>query len=268
MKNWRKIWDSVAHDYNVIWEVPDYTPILRSIVQETRIDLGMNVLDVATGTGIVSIEVAKKVGEYGMVLGIDFSKPMLKQALKKTKAQGLRNIDFILADAHYMPFPQRYFDAVTSCFTFAFLSNPQKAAEEMARVVRFGGRVASVEWEKPPFDFWAEFREKGGIRDFRESELIKILCNSGFKKIRTKRIQVLHRRPNVSEELVKKSQLLAAKLMGLKESNAEWFFTKIRDEYKKLPAEKKRVWLPVLYVGIKYFKRAKTESFSPATMFT
>lgn len=251
MKYRRRIWDSVAQDYDVIWEVPDYTPILRSIVQEAEIDLDMKVLDIATGTGTVSIEVAKKVGEYGMVLGIDFSKLMLKQAVKKTKALGLHNVDFILADAYNLPFPDKYFDAVTSCFTFAFLSNPQKAANEMARVVRSGGRVASVEWEKPPLDFWAELRKEGGIRDFLESELIKILHNSGFSRIRTKRIKVLHRRPYVSEELVNKSQLLEAKLMGLKGNDAEWFFPKIRKEFKKLPPEKKRDWLPVLCVGIR-----------------
>jgi len=251
MKHRRRIWDSVAQDYDTIWEVPDYTPILRSIVRYARIDLGMKVLDVATGTGIVGIGVSKRVGEYGMVLGIDFSKPMLKQAVKKAKARSLHNIDFILGDVHNLPFPQEYFDAVTSCFTFAFLSNPQKVANEMARVVTYGGRVVFVEWEKPPLDFWAEQREKGDIRDFPESELIKILHNSGFRKIRTKRIQVSHRRPNVSEESVKKSQLLAAKMMGLKEDEAEGFFQRVREEYDKLPPERKHGWLPVLYAGIK-----------------
>ena len=211
----------------------------------------MKVLDVATGTGIVGIEVAKKIGEYGMVLGIDISRPMLKQAVKKTKALRLHNFDFMLADAHNLPLLPKYFDAVTSCFTFAFLSNPQRAANEMARVIKPKGRVASVEWEKPPLGFWAELRQKHGIHDFLESELTNILYNSGFRRIRTSRIQILHKRPNVSEELVKKSQLLAVKLLGLKEKDAEWFFPKIREEYAKVPPEKKRGWLPVLYVGIR-----------------
>jgi ubiquinone/menaquinone biosynthesis C-methylase UbiE len=212
--------------------------------------VGKRVLDIATGTGMVGIEVAKNVGEYGMVLCIDFSKPMLKQAVKKIKVLGLNNIDFILADTHNLPFPEECFDAVTSCFAFVFLFNPQKTANEITRVVRTGGRVTFVEWEKPPLDFWAEARKKAGICDFLESELIKILHNAGFRKIRTKRIQVLHRRPNVSEELVKKSQLLTATLMGLKEKDAEGFFAKVREEYQKLSPEK-RGWLPVLYVGIK-----------------
>jgi len=259
MKYPRQMWDEVAKDYDVIWEVPDYTPIFQSIIQEAQIDLGMKVLDVATGTGVIGIEVAKKVGESGMVLGIDFSRLMLKQAMKKIKALGMRNIDFVLADVHNLPLPDKNFDVLASCFTFAFLSNPQSATEEMSRVVKLGGRLASVEWEKPPLDFWAESRQKGGIHDFSESELIKMLYNCGLKDIRTKRIQVIHGRSNVSEELVKKAQLLSAKIMGLKENDAEGFFQKIREEYKKLPPEKKRGWLPVLYVGTKRLRRPVKE---------
>jgi hypothetical protein len=106
------------------------------------------------------------------------------------------------------------------------------------------------EWERPPLGFWAETRQKAGIRDFLQSELIKILYDSGLRKIRTERIQILYRRPNTSEELVEKSQLISARLMGLKESDATRFFSKIREEYQKLP-EKNRGWLPLLYVGVK-----------------
>jgi len=249
MKHQRQIWERIAQDYDVIWQVPDYTPILQSMIQEAEIELDMKILDMATGTGIIGIEAAKKVGKHGMVLGMDYSRPMLKQAVKKKKALSLPNINFVLTDAHSLPLRNRCVDAVTSCFMFAFLSNPQKAAAEMARVVRRGGKLASVEWEKPPLDFWAASREKGGIRDFAESELMKILHNNGFRKIRHKRIQVLHRRPNVSEELVRKSQLLVARLMGLKERDAESFFEKVRDEYKKLSVDKKGGWLPILYIG-------------------
>jgi len=250
MKHRRRIWDRVAQDYDVIWEVSDYTAILQSMIQAAEIESDMKVLDMATGTGIISIEVAKKVGEHGMVVGIDYSRPMLKQAVKK-KALSLPNIDFVLTDAHNLPLRNRCVDAVASCFMFAFLSNPQKAAAEMARVVRRGCKLASVEWERPPLDFWATSREKVGICDFSESELKKILRNSGFGKTRSKRIRILHRRPNVTEELVKKSQLLVAELMGLRKSDAEGFFKKVREEYKKLPADKKHNWLPILYTGTK-----------------
>jgi ubiquinone/menaquinone biosynthesis C-methylase UbiE len=252
MKKYSKqIWDRVAQDYDIIWEIADYTPILRCVIQGAGIDSGMSVLDVATGTGMVCTEVAKKVGEHGRVLGIDYSKPMLKEATKKAEALGLRNIDLILADAHNLPISNDHFDAVISCFTIPFLSSPQKAVKEIVRAVRTHGKVVSVEWESPPLNFWAEQRKRAGIHDFRESELIKILHNSGLRKIQTERVEVLHRRPNVSEELVGRSQLVSAAIMGLKENDAQGFFSKIREEYQKLSPMRKHGWLPVFYVGTK-----------------
>jgi ubiquinone/menaquinone biosynthesis C-methylase UbiE len=251
MKYPKQIWDRVAKDYDVIWKVPDYTPIFRCIVQDSGIDLGMSVLDVATGTGMVCTEVAKRVGEHGHVLGIDYSKPMLKEAAKKAKALGLCNVSFVLADAHNLPISGDHFDAVTSCFALAFLSSPQKAAKEIVRVVRTHGKVASVEWETPPLNFWAEQRKRAGIHDFPESELIKVLYDSGLRKIHTRRIEVLHRKPDVSEDLVRRSQLLSAAIMGLEENDAEGFFSKIREEHQKLPL-RKHGWLPILYAGTKY----------------
>lgn len=58
--------DSVAQDYDVIWEVPDHTPILRLIVKEARVGLRMIVLNVATGTGVIGLELAEKGGEHSM----------------------------------------------------------------------------------------------------------------------------------------------------------------------------------------------------------
>lgn len=253
MKYRRQIWDDVAQDYDVIWEVPDYSPVLMSIVDEAKIDSGKKVLDVATGTGMVGIEVANKLGDYGSVLGIDLERSMLEQAIRKKKSKNIRNIDFILADAHSLPLVDGYFDVITSCFSFAFFYDPKKAAKEMGRVLTTEGRTILVEWEKPPLDFWAEIRKKAGIRDFAEAELIKILYDSGFRKIRTKRIEVLYRRPNISDDLVKKFQLLSARLMNLGEGDVTWFFSKIREENQKLPPEeKRRGWLPVLYVGAKH----------------
>lgn len=73
----RKRWNNVAADYDVIWQVPDYTPII---------------LDVTTGAGIPSLEAGRKIGEHGLVLGIDYSKPMLKKGLKKA-----RRLDFTIS---------------------------------------------------------------------------------------------------------------------------------------------------------------------------
>jgi len=64
----RRVWDSVAKDYDVIWGIPHYTPILKLMIRETRIRLGIKAIDVVTGMGRISMEVARKVGKHGMVL--------------------------------------------------------------------------------------------------------------------------------------------------------------------------------------------------------
>jgi len=250
VKSRRKLWNSVASYYDAIWEVADYSPILDSIIEEANVDSNMQVLDVATGTGIVGLETAKKVGWQGSALCVDYSKPMLKIALDKAKSSTLRNVEFILADTHNLPFIDNCFDAVTCCWGFSFFSDPSKVADEMKRVSKFESKVAVVEWEKPPVKFWLDLRKKAGIRDFEELELVSILQTVGFRNIYTRKIQTSHRKSDVSQESIKKSQLYVLAITGLKEEDGAWFFKRLSDEYRKLPIEK-RHWLPILYVGKK-----------------
>ena len=250
MRGQRKLWDSVASYYDVIWEVADYSSILQSIVEGADTKLGMRVIDVATGTGIVGLEAARKVGQDGDVLCIDYSKPMLEKALNKARLSGLRNVEFILADAHDLPFIDNCFDVVTCCWGFSFFSDPYMVANEMKRIAKLGSKVAIVEWEKSPVRFWSDLRRKVGIRDFEESKLVSILYDAGLRDVYSRKIQISHRRPNVSKELIKKAELYTLTITGLKEEDGAWFFKRLRDEYRKLPQEK-RHWSPILYVGKK-----------------
>jgi ubiquinone/menaquinone biosynthesis C-methylase UbiE len=205
MNNQRKLWGKVAPYYDVIWQVADYSRVLQSAVKEANIDLGMRVIDVATGTGIVGLEAARKVGLDGNVVCIDYSTPMLEKALEKARLNGLRNVDFVLADAHNTPFLNNCFDAVTCCWGFSFFSNPHKVANEMNRIAKPSSKVAIVEWAKPPVQFWLDLRRQAGIRDFEESELVGILHDARLRDVHTSKIRISHRRPDVSQELIKKS---------------------------------------------------------------
>jgi SAM-dependent methyltransferase len=175
---------------------------------------------------------------------------MLKKALEKAKAKAFHNVQFVLGDAHNLPFQDDCFDAVACCFCLPWLAYPEIATREMTRVVKLTRKVVCVEYEKPPVDCWAELRRKAGIKDFDKSELVTILYNSGLRKVHAGAISVLHRRPNVSHQLVKRSDFCTLTIMGLKEEDAKWFFPKIREEYGRLPLDK-RHWLPFLYEGTK-----------------
>ena len=71
-----------------------------------------SVLDIATGTGLVAIPAAQKVGSDGHVVGVDFSPGMLEQARRKSEAVGLQNIEFIESDAADLNFSDNSFDVI------------------------------------------------------------------------------------------------------------------------------------------------------------
>lgn len=250
MTNSRNMWDSVASYYDAVWEVPDYSPILKAINKETKAGSAGTILDVATGTGTVALDLAKGTAHRTEIIGLDVSRAMLEKALEKAETTAFHNVQFILGDAHNLPFRDDWFDAVTCCFCLPWFAHPEIAISETRRVVKPARKVVCVEYEKPPVEFWAELRRKAGIKDFDKPELIAILRSSGLKKVQAEAISVIHSRPNVPPQLVKRSELYTLTIMGLKEEDGKWFFPRIREEYRKLPPNK-RHWLPFLYRGTK-----------------
>src|SRR5918998_1159832 len=97
---------------------------------------GDSALDVASGTGDLAIELARRVGPSGTVVGSDFSEGMLD--LARAKAAGLR---WEWADALALPYPDDAFDAATVGFGARNFADLDRGLVEMARVVRPGGKV-------------------------------------------------------------------------------------------------------------------------------
>ena len=105
---------------------------------------GARVLDVATGTGDLAIELARRVGPDGEVVGSDFSEGMLALAREKAPA-----IAFEWGNALELPYPDDAFDAATVGFGARNFSDLARGLGEMARVVRPGGRVVVLEITTP-----------------------------------------------------------------------------------------------------------------------
>jgi demethylmenaquinone methyltransferase / 2-methoxy-6-polyprenyl-1,4-benzoquinol methylase len=116
-------------------------------VDLARVGPGSRVLDVATGTGDLAIELAKRVAPGGDVLGSDFSEAMLDRA--RTKASGDESIRFEWADATALPYDDDSFDAAMVGFGARNYDDLGKGLREMARVVRPGGRVVVLEITTP-----------------------------------------------------------------------------------------------------------------------
>jgi demethylmenaquinone methyltransferase/2-methoxy-6-polyprenyl-1,4-benzoquinol methylase len=106
------------------------------------------VLDVATGTGLVARELARS-GRARRVIGLDRSEPMLRQARADS-----RTTTFAIGRAETLPFPDDTFDALTVTYLLRYVDDPGATLRELARVVKPGGAVASLEFGVPPNPFW------------------------------------------------------------------------------------------------------------------
>ena len=136
-------------------------------VDFAKVGPGDRVLDVATGTGDLAIELARRVSPGGEVVGSDFSEAMLARArLKGAKAlpgislsnpsasngssrSGAASLSFEWGDALELPYADDSFDAATVSFGARNFSDLGRGLREMARVVRPGGRVVVLEMTTP-----------------------------------------------------------------------------------------------------------------------
>jgi demethylmenaquinone methyltransferase/2-methoxy-6-polyprenyl-1,4-benzoquinol methylase len=143
----RAMFDRIASFYDVMNSV--MTAGLHHRWRARAADLaalgpGDRALDVATGTGDLAVELARRVGPGGEVIGSDFSEEML--ALARRKAPELR---FEWGNALELPYPDDSFDAATVGFGARNFSDLDRGLSEMARVVRPGGRVVVLEITTP-----------------------------------------------------------------------------------------------------------------------
>jgi demethylmenaquinone methyltransferase/2-methoxy-6-polyprenyl-1,4-benzoquinol methylase len=146
------MFDRIAKVYDLLNTV--MTAGLHHRWRERAADLagvgpGFRVLDVATGTGDLAIELARRVVPGGEVVGSDFSEAMLARARVKPKPAGGAELRFEWGDALELPYADGTFDAATVGFGARNFSDLARGLAEMVRVVRPGGRVVVLEFTSP-----------------------------------------------------------------------------------------------------------------------
>lgn len=107
------------------------------VAAEAEVRKGDRVLDVACGTGALTLAVSKIAGPSGMVVGLDINPEMLAVARRKPV-----QIEWLEGRAEALPFADNSFDAVVSQFGFMFFEDRPKAPAEMMRVLKPNGRLA------------------------------------------------------------------------------------------------------------------------------
>jgi demethylmenaquinone methyltransferase/2-methoxy-6-polyprenyl-1,4-benzoquinol methylase len=108
------------------------------------------ILDMATGTGDVAIEIIHQNGDHGKVFGLDFSEPMINRARRKVLGKGLsQTIALSLGDALSLPFRDNTFNASIVAFGLRNIVEKEQALFEMVRVIKKGGKVIILEFTFP-----------------------------------------------------------------------------------------------------------------------
>ena len=109
---------------------------------------GHKVLDVAAGSGNVALSAARRNCE---AVGIDYVPALIERARRRAEVENLP-VRFEVADCEQIPFEDESFDRVLSLYGSMFAPNQEKAAQELIRVCRRGGRIAMGNWT--PDGFW------------------------------------------------------------------------------------------------------------------
>jgi SAM-dependent methyltransferase len=119
----------------------------ETLAEAADIRAGEHVLDVAAGNGNATLAAARRFAE---VTSTDYVQALLDKGRERARAEGL-NVQFQLADAEALPFADGSFDVVLSTFGAMFTPEHSRAAGEMLRVLRSGGRIGMANWTPEGF---------------------------------------------------------------------------------------------------------------------
>lgn len=129
-------------------------PLGDLAMARAEIAAGDRVLDVGCGGGDTSIEIARRAGPSGFVLGVDISAPMLGRAREEARLSGAENVRFEIADAQTADLPGAPFDKLFSRFGVMFFSDPVAAFTNLRRALRPGARLTFVCWRAAVENPW------------------------------------------------------------------------------------------------------------------
>ena len=111
------------------------------------------ILDVASGTAGVALQLERRGGVK--VVGVDLTEAMLRQGRRRVAAAGKsERIGLVAGRAERLPFPDQHFDALTFTYLLRYVQDPQATLAELARVLRPGGTMASLEFCLPGSPVW------------------------------------------------------------------------------------------------------------------
>jgi demethylmenaquinone methyltransferase/2-methoxy-6-polyprenyl-1,4-benzoquinol methylase len=131
-------------------------------IAQAKVRPGSKVLDIAGGTGDLSMAFAKQAGSEGEVWHTDINESMLRVGRDRLLDKGVMT-PVLLCDAEKIPFPDNYFDVVSVAFGLRNMTRKEAALAEMRRVLKPGGRLLVLEFSK----VWAPLKKAYDVYSFK-----------------------------------------------------------------------------------------------------
>ena len=192
-------WDKAACHYERSWQA-QLEPAQTALLEMACLVPGERVLDVACGTGLVTLRAAALVGPNGTVIGTDLSEDMVVTARDRARGRGIPNVTFERKDAEEIQFDADAFDVALCALGLMYVPDPEKALVEMHRVLRPGGRAICAVWGQRSRCGWAEIFPIVDARVHSEvcpmffrlgtgDALERALASAGFRAITSKRLE-------------------------------------------------------------------------------
>jgi demethylmenaquinone methyltransferase/2-methoxy-6-polyprenyl-1,4-benzoquinol methylase len=156
-KKVRDVFDSVVDQYDVMNDVMSlgmHRLWKRITIELAQVRPTHQVLDIAAGSGDLSLLIAKQLASNGTLFVTDINFNMLKKGQNRLLDEGFhQNLRFLQADAECLPFKKNYFDRVFIGFGLRNVTNIPAALASMAKILKPGGRAIILEFSHPSTDW-------------------------------------------------------------------------------------------------------------------
>jgi ubiquinone/menaquinone biosynthesis C-methylase UbiE len=129
-------------------------PLGKALIDAAKFQPGERVIDVGCGAGATTIEIARRVGPKGAVVGLDISPTLVRTAQGRAAAQGVENVSFVVGDASEAGVGEAGFDRLFSRFGIMFFEEPYVAFAHLHGFMKPGGRMIVSCWGPQPENPW------------------------------------------------------------------------------------------------------------------
>lgn len=159
----------------------------RELLKELGLKKGDAFLDVGAGTGYFTFPALEIIGSSGQVMAVDISAEMVQELLERAKAVSSCNLDILFTSGKSLPVFTHSVDFALAAFVLHEADDQPHFLREIRRVLKPGGKLAIVEWEKIKMEKGPHFRERLSMDDVKS-----LLSAAGFRTMLEKPFNPLH----------------------------------------------------------------------------